>query len=112
MSFNLLSKNIKIKIYRTINLPVVLYGCGTRSLVLREECNLRVFKNKVLWRIYGPKMVKITVHWRKLHTEERNGMYSSPSFVRVIKSTKMRWSGHVVRTVERRGAYRVLVGET
>ena len=88
--FQFAIKNIKIKIYRTINLPVVLYGCGTWSLLLREECNLRMFKNKVLWRIYGLKMVKITVDWRKLHTEELNDMYSSPRFVRVIKSRKMR----------------------
>jgi len=71
-----------------------------------------MFKNKVLWRIFGPKMVEVTVDWKKLQTEELNVMYSSPNFVRVIKSRKMRWSGHVACTGERRGAYRVLVGET
>jgi len=67
-----------------------LYGCGTWLLILREECNLRMFKNKVLWRIFGPKMVEVTMDWKKLQTEELNDMYSSPSFVRVIKSRKMR----------------------
>ena len=70
----MLSKNLKIKIYRTIILPVVLYGCETWSLTLREECRLRVFENRVLRRIFGPKRVEVTGELRKLHDEELNGL--------------------------------------
>jgi len=70
LSSSLLSKNLKIKIYRTIILPVVLYGCETWSLTLREECRLRVFENRVLWRVFGPKRDEVTREWRKLHNEE------------------------------------------
>jgi len=65
----LLSKNIKIKIYRTIILPVVLNGCETWPLTLREERRLRMFENRVLWRIFGPKRHEVTREWRKLHNE-------------------------------------------
>jgi len=82
----LLSKNLKIKIYRTIILPVVLYGCETWSLTLREERRLRVFENRVFRRIFGPKRDEVTEEWRKLHNEELNDLYSSPNIVRVIKS--------------------------
>jgi len=85
----LLPKTVKIKIYRTIILPVVLYGCETWSLTFREECRLRVFENWVL-RIFGPKRDEVTGEWRKLHNEELNDLYSSPSIVRVIKSRRMR----------------------
>ena len=70
LSSSLLSKSVKIKIYRTIILPVVLYGCETWSLTLREECRLRVFENRVLRRIFGPKLGKVTGEWRRLHNEE------------------------------------------
>ena len=80
---NLLSKNLKIKIYRTIILPLVLYGCETWSLTLREERMLRVCENRVLWNIFGPNREEVTVEWRKLHNE-LNGLYSSPNIVRVI----------------------------
>jgi hypothetical protein len=73
---------VKIKIYKTIILPVVLYGCETWSLTLREEHRLRVFENRVLKRIFGPKRVEVTEGWRKLHNEELHGFYSSPSTVR------------------------------
>jgi len=86
LSSSLLSKNLKIKIYRTIILPVVLYGFETCSLTLRAEPRLRVFENSVLRRIFGPKRDKVTGEWRKLHNEELNDLYSSPSIVRVIKS--------------------------
>ena len=76
LSNSLLSKNLKIKIYRTIILSVVLYGCETWSLTLREECRLRVFENRVLRRIFGPKRDKVTVEWRKLHNEELIDLYS------------------------------------
>ena len=97
LSSRLLSKNIKIKIYRTIILPVVLYGCETWSLILREETKLRVFENKVLRRIFGPRRDEVTGEWRRLHNEELNDLYSSPNIVRVIKSRRMIWVGHVVR---------------
>jgi len=85
LSSSLLSKSIKIKIYRTIILPVVLYGCETWSLTLREERRLRVFENRVLRRIFGPKRDEGTGEWRKLHNEELNDLYCSPNIVRVIK---------------------------
>jgi len=102
---------IKVKIYRTIILPVVLYGCETWSLTLREERKLRLFENRVLRRIFGPKRDEITVEWRKLHNEELNNPYSSRNIVRVIKSRRMRWVGHVACMGEERGVYRVLVGK-
>jgi len=105
----LLSKNLKIKIYRTIILPVVLYGCETWSLILRDERKLRVFENMVLRRIFGPRREEVTGEWRRLHNEELNDMYCSPNIVRVIKSRRMKWAGHVARMGEERGAYRVLV---
>jgi hypothetical protein len=86
----------KIKIYRNIILPVVLYGCETGSLTLREVRRLRVFENRVLRRIFGPKRDEVTGDWRKLHNEELNDLYS-PNIVWVIKSRIMRWAGHVAR---------------
>jgi hypothetical protein len=100
---------VKIKIYKTIILPVVLYGFETLSLTLREEHRLRVFENRVL-RIFGPKRDEVTGGWRKLHNEELHGLYSSPSIVSVIKVRRMRWAGHVARMGEVRGAYNILVG--
>jgi hypothetical protein len=82
----------------------------TWSLTLREEHRLRVFENKVLRRIFGPKRDEVTGGWIKLHNEELRGLYSSPSIVRVIKSRQMRWAGHVARMGEVRGAYNILVG--
>ena len=111
MSSRLLSKNLKIKVYRTIILPVVLYGCETWSLTLREERKLRVFENMVLRRIFGPSRDEVTGEWRRLHNEELNDLYSSPNIVRVIKSRRMRWAGYVARMSEERGVYRVLVGK-
>jgi len=91
-------------------LPVVLYGCETWSLTLREECRLRVFENRGLRGIFGPTRDEVTGEWRKLHIEELNDPYCSPNIVRVIKSRRMRWVGYVARMGERRGVYRVLVG--
>jgi len=107
----LLSKNLKIKIYRTIILPVVLYGCETWLLALREERKLRVFENMVLRRIFEPRRDEVTGEWRILHNEELNDLYSSPNIVRVIKSRRIRWAGYVARMGEERGVYRVLVGK-
>jgi hypothetical protein len=89
---------------------VVLYGCETWSLTLREEHRLRVFENRVLKRIFGPKRDEVTGGWRKLHSEELHGLYSSPSIVRVIKARMMRWAMHVARMGAVRGAYNILVG--
>jgi len=108
----LVSKNLKIKIFRTIILPVVLYGCETWSLTLRDERKLRVFENRVLRRIFGPRRDEVTGEWRILHNEELNDLYSSPIIVRVIKSRRMRWAGHVARMGEERRVYKVLVGKS
>jgi hypothetical protein len=107
----LLSKNTKVRIYRAIILPVVLYECENWSVTLREEQRLRVFENRVLRRIFGPKRDEVRREWRRLHNEELNDLYSSPNIIRVIKSRRMRWAGHVARIVEKRGAYRVLVAD-
>jgi len=88
-----------------------LYGCETWPITLRDERTLRVFENRVLRRIFGPKRDEVTGQWRKLHNEELSDLYSSPNIVRVIKSRRMRWAGNVARMGERRGVYRVLVGK-
>ena len=85
LSSSLLSKNLKIKIYRTIILLFDLYGCETWSLTSREECRLRVFEDRVLRKIFGRKRDKVTKEWRKLHNEELNYLYVSPNIVRMIK---------------------------
>ena len=97
LSSSVLSRNVKIKIYRNIILPAVLYGRETWSLNLREELRLRVFENMVLRKIFGAKRDEITGEWRKLHNEELNDLYFSSSIVRVIKSGRNRWAGHVTR---------------
>jgi hypothetical protein len=109
LSSHLTSKNLKIKIYKTVILPVVLDGCKTWSLTLGEEHRLRVFENRVLRKIFGSKGEE-DGSWRKLYKDELHDLYSSPNIVRVIKSRRMRWAGHVACMGEGRGAYRVLVG--
>ena len=97
LSSSLLSKNIKMKIYRTTILPVVLYGCEIWSLTLREKSRLMVFENRVLRRIFGPRRDEVTWEWRKLHNEEVSDLYCSPNIFRVIKSIRMEWARHVER---------------
>ena len=109
--FQFAIQKFKDEIYRTLILPVVLYGCETWSLTLREEHRLRVFENRVLRRIFGPKRDGVTGEWRKLNNEELNSLYSSPNIVRVIKSRRMRWAEHVARMEEGRVVHKVLVGK-
>jgi len=112
LSSSLLSTTLNIMIYsRTIILPVVLYGCETWSLKLREERKLRVFENRVLRRVFGPKRDEVTGEWEKLHNEELRYLYSLPSIARVVKSRRMMWTGHATRMKEGRGVHRVLVGK-
>jgi len=79
---------------------------------MRGERSLRLFENRVLRRIYGPKRAEVTGEWGKLHNEELNDLYSSPNIIRVIKSRIMSWVGHVARMGESRGVCRVLVGNS
>jgi hypothetical protein len=103
------SKNI---LYITQEDSVVLYGCETWSLTVREEHKLSVFENRVLRRIFGPKRDGVTGGWRKLYNEELHNLYSLPSIIRIIKSRRMRWAGHVARMGEKRNMYRyVYVGK-
>ncbi|KAJ4430430.1 hypothetical protein ANN_22646 [Periplaneta americana] len=108
---SLLSKNLKVRIYKTaLILPVVLHGCETWTLTLREEQRLRMFENKVLRKIFGTKRDAVTEEWRKLHNAELHAFYSTPDIIRKIKSRRLRWAGHVARMGESSNAYRVLVG--
>jgi hypothetical protein len=83
-----LSRYVRVKIYKTIILLVVLYGCETCFLTLREEHRLRVFENRVLRRIFGPKRDEVTGEWRKLHNQELHNLYSSPDIIRQVKSSQ------------------------
>jgi hypothetical protein len=92
-------------------LPYILYGCEIWSLTLGEECRLRVFENRILRRIFGPRMDE-NGEWRKLHNEEPHILYRSPNIVRVIKSRRMRWAGNVAKMEESRSAFDILTGNT
>jgi len=102
---NLIIKQRKLYvfIYDLLILPVVLYGCKTWSLTLREERKLRVSENVVLRRIFGYRREEVTGEWWRLHNESLNELYSSPNIVRVIQSRRMSWAGHVARMGEERG---------
>jgi hypothetical protein len=111
LSSRLLCINIKIKIYKTIILPVVLYGCETLSLTFMKENRMRVSENRVL-RIFGPKWDEVTRGWRKLHNEELHNLYTSPTIFRMVKwRRRVRLAGRVARMGENRTAYRILVGK-
>jgi hypothetical protein len=97
LSSRLLLKNTKIRVYRTIILLVLLYGCETWSPTMKKEQRLRVFKNRVLRRIFGPKRDEVKGEWRRLCNKELNDLYSSPNIIGVIKSGRMRWAGHIAR---------------
>jgi hypothetical protein len=111
LSSHLLSNSIKIKIYKTIIVPVVLYGCETWSLTLREEHRLRMSENRVLRTIFGPKRDEVTKGLIKLHNEELHSLYSAPHIIRMIRSRRMRWAGHVGRMGEMRNAHEILIGK-
>jgi hypothetical protein len=104
-------KDVNVRIHKTIILYVVLYGCETWSLTVREEHKLRAFENRVLRRIFGPKGDEVIGGWRKLHNEELHDLYSSLSIIRIIRLRRMRWAGHVTRMGEKRNVYRLLVGK-
>jgi hypothetical protein len=111
LSSGLLPRSEKIKIYRTIILPLVLCGCETWSLTLRAECRLRVFENRVLRRILRPKRDEVTGDWRRLQNKELYVLKFSSNIIRVIKLRRLRWAEHVARLGERKVAYRALVGK-
>jgi hypothetical protein len=110
LSSSLLSIDLNMKKYRTTILPVVLYGCETWSLTLREERRLREFENRVLRRIFGLKRDEVTGQWRKRHNEKLRDLYSSPNFVQEIKSRRRGWAGYVAR-MGRGDVYRISVGK-
>jgi hypothetical protein len=111
LSSSLLSKNLKIKIYKNIILTVVLYVCETWHLIFREGRRLRVFENRMLRRIFGANREEVTREWRKLHNEEFNDLYCSLNIFRVLKSRRMRWVGHIAHMGESRDVYMGLAGK-
>jgi hypothetical protein len=93
----MLSKKREVEIYKTIILPLILYRCETWSLTLRAEHSLRMFKNRTLMRIFGPKRDEVAGSWRKLHNEELHGLYASPNITRMIKFRRIRWVGQLLK---------------
>jgi hypothetical protein len=102
---------MNITIYKTIILPVVMYGRETWSLTLREERRLRVFENRVLRRIFGSKRDEVIGVWRNLRNEELHNLYTPPSIIKMMNSRRMRWTGHVARMRTKRDEYVILVGK-
>jgi hypothetical protein len=111
LSFLLLSRNVEVKIYKIVILPAVLCDV-TWSFTLKEERRLRVFENRALRRICGPKRDEVTGEWRKLHSGELHNLYSLPDIIRRIKSRRIRWAGHVARMGEVKKLYEFLVEES
>jgi hypothetical protein len=101
---------LKIKIYKAILLPVLLYGCETWSHTISEECSLRIFENRILRRIFGTKRNE-NEEWRRIHNEELHSLYRSLNIVRVIISRRLRWTGHLARVEEGRSAFKILTGK-
>ena len=87
----------------------MLYGCETWSLILREECRLRVFENRILRRIFGPKRDE-NVELKRLHNEEVLSLYRLPNIIRVIKSRRLMWAGHVARIEQAGSVFKILTG--
>jgi hypothetical protein len=108
--FRLLLKTLTLK-YKNIIFHV-LYGYETWFLTLREEHRLRVFENRVVRRVFGPKKDEVAGGWRRLHNEELHNLYASPDLIRVIKSRRLRWAVHVARIREMRNRYNALVGKS
>ena len=92
-------------------MPVILYGCETWSLTLREESRLRVFENRILRRVFGLKTDE-NGELRRLHNEELHTLYRSPNIIRVIRSRRLRWAGHVSRMEEGRNAFKILTDKS
>jgi hypothetical protein len=90
---------------------ITFYCENILTAFYNRRITVMVFENKVLRRIFGPKRDEVTGEWRRLHDKELYALYSSPNIIRVMKSRRLRWAGHVARMVERRGAYRALVGK-
>ncbi|PSN39682.1 hypothetical protein C0J52_14416 [Blattella germanica] len=111
VSSQLFSKNIKLKIYKTVILPVILYGCETWTLTLRDEKRLRVFENKVLRKMYGPERDEATGEWRRLQNTELKDLYGKPDIIRKIKSHRLRRAGQVARMGDERGVRKILEGK-
>jgi len=111
LSSGFLPKNMKIKTYRTVILLVVVYGCEAWFLTLREKQRLRVFENRMVRKIFGPKRHDVTGEWRRLLNKELYELQSSPNIIEVTKSRRMRWTGQEACMEERTGAYRALVGK-
>jgi len=101
---------LKLKIYRTVILPVILYGCESWSTTLAVEHTLRVFENKVLRKVYGPKRDEMTGEWRRLHNKELHGLYDSPDIVKIIKSETTKVGRPCCSDGEKRRLYSILVG--
>jgi hypothetical protein len=103
---------LKITTHKSIILLVILYGCETCSLTLREGHRLRMSENRVLRRLFGPKREKVAESWRRLHNEEFHNLYVSPNIIRLIKSRRMGWAGHVAHIGEMTNEYKILIGKS
>jgi hypothetical protein len=111
LSSRLLSRNVKTKIHKRIILPVVLYGCETWSLTLRDSTRLTVFENRVLRRMFGPKRDEATGEGRKFHNGKLHNLHSSTNIIQQNKSRRMRWAGNLACMEEGRNVYKVLMGK-